>query len=301
MNTKPCPVHPAIPLSISIIAFSFAAIFVKWSDAPAAIIAMYRLVFACFFLIPLLLKDFKQTKGLDKRDWGLLLISGFFLGMHFLFWFASLKYTTVASSTIIMALEPVVVMLGAFIFFRERTSFPALASMFVAITGAVLLGWGDVRISGEALFGDFLSLIGTVVVCVYMLVGQNLMKKMSPFLYSFIVFLFAAFVLFVYNLIASHSFSQYPLNDWGVFVLLGIVPTLGHVLHNWLLKYLNATTISMSILGEPVGASILAYFLLDESMTGLQLIGGLLAFLGVGLFLTVSRVPQPKAEIQLAE
>ncbi len=89
----------------------------------------------------------------------------------------------------------------------------------------------------------------------------------------------------IYNVILQVPFTGYTRWDWTVFLLLAIVPTVSHVINNWLLNYVNATTISMSILGEPVGASILAFFLLGEKLNAMQIIGSMLVLFGVSVFL----------------
>ncbi|MGQ0454161.1 proton-conducting transporter transmembrane domain-containing protein, partial [Bacillus sp. SS-TM] len=106
-------------------------------------------------------------------------------------------------------------------------------------------------------------LVGAVVVG-YLFIGQTTVKKVSHWIYSFTVFAFAGLFMGIYNVILQVPFTGYTKWDWTVFLLLAVVPTVSHVINNWLLNYVNATTISMSILGEPVGASILAFFLLGE-------------------------------------
>src|SRR6476660_5418835 len=96
-----------LPLTISIIAISFSAIFVKWSDAPASILSMYRMWFASILMLPIVLKKRSEFKNIMKKEWFFLFFSGLFLALHFVLWFGSLKLTTVASSTIILALQPI--------------------------------------------------------------------------------------------------------------------------------------------------------------------------------------------------
>jgi drug/metabolite transporter (DMT)-like permease len=214
------------------------------------------------------------------------MISGAALGLHFLLWMGSLRFTSVASSTAILTLEPIFVLLGSYWLFKQRTSRIALISMIIAITGAILIGWGDFRFSGIALQGDLLSLLGTMAVAVHMLLGKSLRATMSAFVYSFWVFLFAAAVMAIYNVWAGFSFTLYPLKEWGIFLLLAIVPTVfGHYLFNWLLKYMKATSVSMTVLGEPLGATILAFYLLGEMITTLQIVAGCVLLLGVALFI----------------
>jgi len=274
-----------VPLIISIIAISFSSIFVKWSHAPATILSMYRMLFASILMIPIVWINQHEFRKIAKKDWFFLVFSGFFLALHFALWFQSLKLTTVASSTIILALQPLISLIGGFFLFKERTTATALWTMGIATIGAIMIGWGDFRLSQEAILGDILSFLSVIAVVGYLFIGQNIVKKISHWIYSFCVFLFAGIFLTLYNLVTDVEFSGYPASEWGIFLLLAIVPTLSHIINNWLLNYVNATTISMSILGEPVGSSALAVLLLGERLVGWQIVGGLLVLLGVFLFL----------------
>ena len=285
MNHQDKPKSISIPLIISIIAISFAAIFVKWSDAPSTILSMYRMVFASIFIIPIAWKKRDAFKQITKKDWFFLVFSGFFLAMHFALWFGSLKLTTVASSTVILALQPVVALVGGFILYKERTNKAALVTMGIAIVGVMMIGWGDIGLGKEAIIGDILSFLCVIAVVCYLLIGQNIVRKISHWIYSFCVFSFAAIFLGIYNLIAGIDFVGYEKQEWGIFLLLAIFPTIAHVIFNWLLNYVNSTTISMSVLGEPVGATLLAVLLLGERLVGWQIIGGIFVLTGVFLFL----------------
>lgn len=285
MNHQDTPKSISIPLIISIIAISFAAIFVKWSHAPSTILSMYRMIFASVFIIPIAWKKRDAFKQITKRDWLLLIFSGFFLAMHFALWFGSLKLTTVASSTVILALQPVVALVGGFILYKERTSKSALVTMGIAIVGVMMIGWGDIGLGKEAIIGDILSFLCVIAVVCYLLIGQSIVRKISHWIYSFCVFTFAAIFLGIYNLVLEIDFVGYEAQEWGIFLLLAIFPTIAHVIFNWLLNYINSTTISMSVLGEPVGATLLAVLLLGERLVGWQIIGGVFVLTGVFLFL----------------
>ncbi|MBR3120358.1 MULTISPECIES: DMT family transporter [Oceanobacillus] len=274
-----------IPLVVSIIAISFSAIFVKWSDAPATISSMYRMWFASILLLPFVWKRRKEFLLISKRDIFLLMFSGLFLALHFALWFGSLQLTTVASSTIILTLQPIVALIGGFLIYKERTSIPALLTVGIAVIGAVMVGWGDFGLSREAVLGDILSFLSVIAVVGYLLIGQNVVRKLSHWIYSFCVFLFASITLTIYNLIAGISLSGYESREWGIFLLLAVIPTISHVINNWLLNFVNTTTISMSILGEPVGATALAVLLLGERVNGMQVAGGAVVLIGVFFFL----------------
>ncbi|AFC30320.1 hypothetical protein PM3016_3487 [Paenibacillus mucilaginosus 3016] len=289
--------RPRVPFSllllVGIVAISFSSIFVRWSNAPVAVIAMYRLLLTTLLMLPFLFKYRSELTRLSLREWGGLFCSGLALGLHFLLWMGSLRFTTVASSTAILALEPVFVLLGAVLFLGQKTTPLAVLSMLTAIAGAVLIGWGDWGTTTEALLGDLLSLLGTAAVAVHMILGKKLVSRVPSFLYSFFVFLFAALVLAVYNLVLGHPFGGYPAAEWGNFLLLAIVPTLfGHYLFNWLLKYMRPESVSMSVLGEPLGSTLLAYLLLGESLTWLQAAAGAVLLSGVWMFLRANEKPK---------
>ncbi|WP_066067133.1 DMT family transporter [Neobacillus soli] len=280
-----------LPLTISIIAISFSAIFVKWSDAPASILSMYRMWFASILMLPIVWNNRHEFKKIAKKDWFLLFFSGLFLALHFMLWFGSLKLTTVASSTIILTLQPIVSLAGGYFLFKERTTMSALMTMGIAIIGAVMIGWGDFGLSQDAIKGDLLSFFSVISVVGYLLIGQTIVKKISHWLYSFCVFFSAAIFLTIYNFSTGVAISGYPAKEWGIFLLLATIPTISHIINNWLLNYVNATTISMSILGEPVGSTILAYFLLNERLVSWQIAGGVLVLLGVFFFLSQQQKP----------
>ena len=274
-----------LPLIISIVAISFAAIFVKWSNAPATILSMYRMILACLLLVPIVWFKRKEFAKISKKEWYLLFFSGLFLALHFALWFGSLKLTTVASSTIILALQPIIALVGGVLIFKERTTISALATMGIAVIGAFMVGWGDFGLSKSAIIGDILSFLSVIAVVGYLLIGQSAVKKVSHWIYSFCVFGFASIALVIYNVVTNVELGGYDSKEWGIFILLAVVPTVSHLINNWLLNYVNATTISMSILGEPVGATVLAVILLGESLVVSQIIGGTIVLLGVFFFL----------------
>ncbi|MDQ0273663.1 DMT family transporter [Cytobacillus purgationiresistens] len=275
-----------ILLLISVIAISFAAIFVKWSDAPSTILSMYRMYLACVLLLPMVYINRNQFLKLSKKDWLLLFIAGVFLALHFALWFGSLKLTTVASSTIILCLQPIIALLGGFLIYKERTNFSTILAIGISIIGVVMVGWGDFGHSNKSvIIGDILSFLSVIAIVGYLLIGQNNVKRISHWVYSFCVFLFAAISLNIYNLILDFPIIGYDSKEWGIFILLAIFPTIAHVIYNFLLNYVNTTTISMSILGEPIGATILAVILLGESIITLQIVGGFFVLIGVFLFL----------------
>ncbi|MUV38491.1 putative transporter [Lentibacillus sp. JNUCC-1] len=282
------PFNPYAAIVIGVISVSLSAVLVKLADqAPASIIANYRLLLAVIIMLPyILLKRTHEFRLIHKKDWLLSILAGVFLAFHFIVWFESLNYTSVASSVVLVTLQPIFAFLGTFLFFKERFSAGAVFSMLIAILGSFIISWGDFQISGMALFGDMLALGGAVLITGYFLMGQQVRKRLSLMTYTFVVYGISSITLIIYNIVLGEAFTGYPLDHWAIFLALAIVPTFfGHTLFNWALKWLSTSTISMAIVFEPVGASILAYLILGEVITGAQLLGGSIVIFGLFLFI----------------
>ena len=286
MHHKP-KMNPYLALAIGVASVSFSAILVKLASAPSGIIAFYRLLFTVLLMLPVFLIKYRhELKLIRKKDWLLSIAAGVFLAFHFILWFESLNYTSVASSTVLVTLQPLFAFAGAYFFFKERFSLRAIGSGVIAIAGSFVISWGDFRISGMALWGDILALIACALVTGYLLFGQSVVKRISSITYTFVVYSISAITLFVYVLIKGEALAPYAVEDWIYFILLAIFPTLlGHSLFNWALKWLSTTTISMAILLEPVGATVLAYFILDEPILWTQVFGGAIILVGLTTFL----------------
>ncbi|WP_226682380.1 DMT family transporter [Sutcliffiella horikoshii] len=293
--------NPYVALAVGVITVSTSAIFVKLADAPAGVAAFYRLLFSVIILLPIFLyKYVGELKDISKRDWLFSMVAGIFLAFHFILWFESLNYTSVASSTVLVTLQPLFAFIGTYLFFQERLSKKAIVSGLMAIVGSVIISWGDFRISGMALFGDILALVACALVTAYLLFGQDVRKRLSLITYTFIVYGFCCVTLFFYVLISGEPLTGYSSTDWIWFIMLAIIPTLlGHSFFNWAVKYISTNVISMSILFEPIGAALLAYFILNEMVTWTQFTGGLLVMLSVGYFLKDNRKNQSKLKADI--
>jgi drug/metabolite transporter (DMT)-like permease len=285
---------PYLALIIGALSVSTSAILVKWAEAPAAVTAFYRLFFTVLFMTPFFIPYLRELQAISKRDWLFSMISGVLLAFHFILWFESLNYTSVTSSVVLVTLQPLFAFLGGYVFFKEKLTLGAFLSGLLAIIGSIIISWGDFRVSGKALFGDILALLACMMVTGYWLFGQDLRKRLSLMTYTYVVYGVSSLILFFYVLTFRYPLFSYGKTDWICFVLLAIVPTLlGHSLMNWSVKWVSAATISMSILFEPVGASILAYFLLGETIQSSQWVGGLFILTGIGTYLWSEKRKRP--------
>lgn len=282
-------------LFFGVFALSTSAIFVKLADAPAAISAFYRLFFAALILLPLLLfnKDNRnEIKTVTRRQWGFGFISGLFLAAHYVLWFESLQYTSVASSTVIVTLQPLFSMIGGYFLVKERFTKGAIIGCLIAISGSIVIGWQDFQISGEALYGDILAFIAAGIITAYFFISQHVRKDVSLIPYSVISYGSSACFLGIFAYMQNESFIHYSTQTWLCFTGLAFVATiLGQTIFNWLLKWMSATVISMSILGETIGTCILAYFILNEAISIQQALGISIIFIGLALFLMQPKLP----------
>ncbi|GAK09472.1 LOW QUALITY PROTEIN: permease [Geomicrobium sp. JCM 19038] len=272
-------------LVITIVCISLSAIFVKLSDAPSTIMVMYRMFLGCLILLPFLMKHHQSIFRITRKEWLALFFAGFFLSAHFAYWFESLNHTTVASSTLILALQPAIALIGGLIFFKEKIKLSTVLTLSIAFIGVVIVGGGNVGLGQGALLGNALSLLSVFAVVFYLLIGQRNVKTINHWVYSFIVFFIAGVTMAVLNVISSVPLTGYSTHDWLIFILLAIFPTGAHIIYNMLLNYVSTTTVSMSTLGEPIGASLLAIVVLGEMLTLVELSGGILIIVGIYMFL----------------
>lgn len=281
------PFNPYIALIIGVISISTSAIFVKMaSAAPASIIAAYRLFFAVLFMAPVIIVSYpRMFTNIRPKEWGVCIGAGICLALHFGFWFESLRYTSVASSVVLVSLQPVFAFLGTYLFFTERFSARSIISMCIVVIGSVTITWGDFQLGGQALIGDALALMGAIAMTGYFLFGQQARKKMDVIPYTFLVYGISALLLIGYNIVLQVPFFPYPTNHWTIFFLLAIIPTfLGHSIFNWALKWVSTSTVSMASVCEPIGATLLAYIFLHEHISWEQWLGGSIVLIGLLLF-----------------
>ncbi|RNC72193.1 MAG: DMT family transporter [Desulfuromonadales bacterium] len=283
-------INPYLAVLVGVFAVSFSALFVRLSTAPPMMIATYRLLFTLLLLVPFSAAErFAGVRQMSRRQLWLAAASGVFLALHFVTWFTSLNYTSVASSVVIVTTQPVFVVLGAWLFFREKVPRLALLGGALAISGSFVIGAGDFQVGMRAFVGDLLALAAAVLVSGYILIGRRLRGSVELTGYTFVTYGASTLVLVVASTAARVPFYPYPTHDWIIFLALAAICTvLGHTVFNWVLRYVQASVVSVSILGEPIGAIILASIFLGESPTVRQMIGGSLIFAGLFLFTRVT-------------
>ena len=276
--------HPMIMIVVGVLGISMSSIFVKYSRAPSAVTAAWRLLWTVLLLTPVVLgkktvrKELAQTP--KKLVW-LSILSGLFLAIHFVLWFESLQHTSVASSTTIVCTEVIWVCLGFCLFLKGKLSGKAMAAIGVTLLGSVLIALSDSG-SGAGLYGDILALLAAIAVAVYTLIGRVVREKLSTTVYTYMVYSACAAVLVITCAAQGFSLIAYGWSATIVGLLLAVFSTiLGHSIFSWCLKYFSPAFVSASKLCEPVVAAVLAGFLFAELPGWLQIFGGALILGGV--------------------
>ncbi len=297
MNRAPGHWLPVAVLTTGIFAVSTASIFIRYAqaDAPSLVIAAYRLTLASAVLLPVVWwRHRRELQALRRGEIGWALISGAFLAVHFATWISSLAYTTVASSVVLVTTTPLWVGLLSPWVLRERLSKPLLVGMAATLAGSACIAWGDgcgrgacqwqQALLGGALGGDFLALLGAWAAAGYFLIGRRLRARTSLLVYIGLTYGMAALVLDGLVLLSGQPVFGYPRRAYLWFLLLALVPQLiGHTSFNWALRYLSAAFVAITLLGEPVGSTLLAYLFLHETPPPLTLIGAILILGGIAV------------------
>lgn len=247
--------------------------------------AVFRLLLASLVLLPAgLVRARGEMRHLLRGEWRLLLLAGVLLASHFVLWIASLSYTTVASSVVLVTATPLFVAVASWILFRERLRRATFAGIAISLAGALLIGYAGFQQGGSATLGNLLALLSAVAVAGYLLVGRRLRRNAGLLAYSTVVFMVAAFVLLGAAVLSGTPLTGYTTATYGALLALALVPQLvGHMSLNWALRFLPATMVTIAMLGEPVGATTLAWMVLGEAPTRIETAGAALLLLGIGL------------------
>ena len=285
--------HPMIMIVIGILGISLSAIFVKYSTAPSAVTAAFRLCWTVLLMSPVVWgkRDVRvELLNVSKKEFVLSALSGLFLAIHFVLWFESLQHTSVASSTSIVCTEVIWVALGFCLFLKGRLSKKAMFAIGITFAGSLLIAYADSSSGSVHLYGDFLALVAAIAVAVYTLIGRIVRKSVSTNVYTYVVYSSCALVLLLTCRIQGYRLFDYGMSAVVVGLLLSVFSTiLGHSIFSWCLKYFSPAFVSASKLCEPVVAAIMAGILFGEMPVVLQVIGGAMIIGGVYYYSRIER------------
>ncbi len=283
---------PYLTLLVGVLAVSFAAIFIRLAEAPPLVIATYRLTIASIILIPIAsVKSSLSLKKLSERDILLMLLSSVFIALHFWLWITSLSYTSIASSVILVTSHPAFVAVLSFFLWGERLGRVTIGGIVLALIGIIFINYVGFTFTSEALWGDILALMAGFAMGAYLIIGGQLRARIDILTYLAIIYTGSAVMLLITTVSLGYSLTGYSSTTYVMLVLLALVPQLiGHSSLNLAVRLIPVTLVSVAILGEPVGATILGYFILDEIPTVNEMVGGFLIL--AGIFTVMRRSPK---------
>jgi drug/metabolite transporter (DMT)-like permease len=283
------PVSPYLPLALAVLFVSTGSILVRKAQAPPLAVAFYRIGLAALLLTPFAARSASRAwPALRGRQIVALLASGLALALHFATWIASLAHTSVAASVLLVNTAPLFSVVMARLFLAERPSRIILVAVALALVGAGLIAAEDW--SGASLTGALLALAGAATMAVYHVIGRGLRAALPLQAYVLGVWATAAVTLALMAAGGGVALTGYAGETLVVLAALALVPTIGgHGLVNWSLRRLPAPTVGLFLLGEPVGASLLAYFLLHEVPGPWTIAGGAVVLVALALIVLAER------------
>jgi drug/metabolite transporter (DMT)-like permease len=288
---------PLLVLIIAVLATTYAGPIVRFAVAPALAIAFWRLTLTLPVTGFLALRGSGEQGAVPsvsvertapRSPLPLIALAGLLLASHFWSWIASLRFTTVASSVVLVSLKPVFAWAIAAVWLREHPTRTERWGIVLAVLGASLIGLGDARLSLGALGGDALAVLGALTGAGYYVIGRRVRQTVGIWRYATGVYAVAAAALAGLALLRSAPLTGFAGRDWAVFGAMAAGPMLiGHTGMNYALRHFRATTVNVAALGEPVGASLIAWLVpaIHEVPAPVAMIGAVVVLLGISLSL----------------
>ena len=281
-------------LFIAVLGISGSGPLVRLSHAEPLAIALWRLGLSMTVVAVILLTGggWRQWKGLNRGDLVAAGVAGVLLALHFWSWIASIGYTSVAASVVLVNVHPVIVAAGSALFLGERPSRVQAAGIAVSLAGAGLLAWGDISAAqsaargGNALIGDLLAVVGAITIAGYLLTGRRVRQKLDLWPYVGLVYGACLLTVLLIALARGTVIGPQPQRELLIFTGMALGPMLlGHTGFNWALRYLPAYVVSLVAIAEPIGATALAALLpgIGEQPSVMTLVGGGVVLAGIVL------------------
>ena len=278
---------PLAALVVAIAAVSTSAILIRWSGAPATVAAFYRVLFTTALLAPLAVtRHGERLRSLGRRDALAAGATGVALAVHFGAWFQSVEWTSVAASVTLVQAQPLFVAVGAWALLGERLGARKLGGTGLALAGMVAMSAGEFAagalVGPRPLAGNTLAVGAAVMMAAYVLAGRSLRQRVPLVPYVTVVYSVCAAVLCAIALAQGAPLRGYPPVEWGLFLAMAVGPgVLGHTVLNWALEHVESSVVSVSLLGEPVGSTLLALLLLGEVPGAWTVAGGAVVLGGI--------------------
>jgi drug/metabolite transporter (DMT)-like permease len=279
---RPSPARLVGLLTIGILSVSCGSLFIRLASAPPLAAAAYRVLLATILFVPVVAcgpgREFLMSRG----DWMRIFLAGLALACHFALWIASLSYTSVASSVVLVDTTPFFIGLTSHWFFKQPCGRSFWTGLAIAFAGCMVVFHGDWVGAPGSLRGNALAIGGAIAMAVYFIAGGRARQRLSLLAFVWPVYGTAAAALILSGIVSRTPLWGFPPSTYLYLFLLALIPQcIGHTSYNWALRWLSPAKVALISLAEPVGASLLAYLFLNEALTGSKIAGGGIILLGI--------------------
>ena len=287
------PVTYTIVLVAALIAVAHAAIFVRMADADPLVTAAYRMLIASAVLLPLAAVTARQEiKRLNRREWQLIGGAAIFLALHFATWIASLDFTSIANSVVLVTLTPVWLAVWAVVALRQPPGRRTWLAVGLALAGSLVMGSGSARVGLETLFGDGLALAGGILFVGFLLLAEAARRTIGIVAFVTLVYSGAAILLWAAVFALGLPVVGLSLETYLAFIGLGLVSQIiGHTGFNWAVRAISPMVLALLFLMEPLLSTALGWFYFGEGFARETAIGGVLILMAIYLGVRARATP----------
>tara|TARA_B100000945_G_C20424612_1_gene619728 strand:- start:1734 stop:2576 length:843 start_codon:yes stop_codon:yes gene_type:complete len=272
-------------LFIAMVSVSTSPIIAKYlNNVPALGISFWRMFFGALILW---IFSFFNKNNLKFYNDKKILIAGLLLGIHFALFFKSIKLTTIANATFLGTLAPLFAFIIEKFIFKKEHKRNLLFGLSLAFLGAIILISNKFDFSSNYTMGNLFALACSACLGLAFIITAEVRKKLEALIYIRMLFTYAAITLLVFSIVTKTSLVGYSNNDYMFLFILGLVPTImGHGSMYYAAKYISPIIVSSAPMGEPILASIMAWYLFNESIEFSIIIGGFITLIGLYILIT---------------
>ena len=271
---------------LGVLGCSLSAVFVRWTSMPSLVLVFYRMLFSAAILTPMLfIRCRKELFSMSLKHVLLSVISGAFLGLHFLCYFASLRLTSISASVVLVDTEVFFVTIAGAVLFKQKVNRLGWCCIVMAFLGSIIICLGDGLGTG-AFAGNLVALAGAAAMAVYTMIGSRVRQSCSTTVYTALVYAAGCLTVLIVLLISGVPLTGYqPTGYMSALGMAVFCTLLGHSVFSWGLKWFRPSFISMAKLLEPVFASVLGIVLFAEMPGWNEYLGGAIVVAGLVLYI----------------
>jgi|TARA_B110000196_G_C21146864_1_gene667134 drug/metabolite transporter (DMT)-like permease len=279
-------------LFIGLLSISTSPIVAKSLASSGTIIAFWRMLLASFFLWSYSLLYFKNLKGLSYSNKIRTSLAGILLGIHFIFFFEAIKITTIANATFLGTLAPFFTLIIELVLFKRHYKKIVYIGLLISLIGTLFVLTNNFDLSSRFTIGNIYAILCSLAISISFLIAEKVRDTEGTIEYTRMLYGIAALTIFIIGSFYTQTFIIIEKTEVVGFVFLALIPTiLGHNIFYYCLKFTTPTIVGTIPLGEPIIASIIAFFLFNELISLNTAIGGALCMYGIFLILKNRSIP----------